>query len=579
MLVVMATGTGKTDTIGLQIKRLFDAGLIERVLFLVDRIVLGGQAQEAFHEILQEQPSELLFGGRVKRESTIVIGTLPTIYSQLTSFSSGYFDLVISDEAHRSIYHIYKAVLNYFDAIKIGLTATPSRYIDRNTYELFECWNEKENTGYPIFTYGLRRGIKEGFLAAYDITRIDTKVTLEGITYAGEDYNPDDLERKINVPARNEQIVKSYHEEENKREPKRHRKAIVFAVTQKHAAQLAYYFNQVYPEFNGRFAEVITSNIPDADQAIKRFKQEEFPYVAVSVGMLDSGFDAPKVENIIMVRPTKSPILYQQMRGRGSRLCPDIGKSSFRIYDFVGVTRDFNDESYNPYSEILSHQRGIPWGTEVDELTEEEKNIPETLKRFFVQVPENAPENTDLIVKREHVEIGPKGERIDIDEYQNKWENKIWQLLETDKLIKKVKAGEELTTAEIETLTEKLNSPEFYFNEANLRAAYHYPEGTLSEFIKSALKLFELPKEEQLIERKINDLFEAWLIERNFSSEQSKILRMVKSQYLANKEKIDVSIFNQPLFIQLGGLQAVLRIFGEKEIQETLKELNTKIFE
>jgi type I restriction enzyme R subunit len=135
MLVVMATGTGKTLTIALQIKRMFDAGLIERVLFLVDRIELGKQSQETFNDYLKDYPSELLYGGKQKKESIIIIGTLPTIYSQLQNFTSGYFDLVISDEAHRSIYHLYKSVLNYFDAIKIGLTATPSRYIDRNTYQ------------------------------------------------------------------------------------------------------------------------------------------------------------------------------------------------------------------------------------------------------------------------------------------------------------------------------------------------------------------------------------------------------------------------------------------------------------
>jgi len=386
------------------------------------------------------------------------------------------------------------------------------------------------------------------------------------------------LERIINVPARNKQIVKAYKEEEERRKTQRNRKAIVFAVTQKHAAQLAYNFNQEYPEFKGRYAEVITSNVPDADQAIKRFKQEEFPYVAVSVGMLDCGFDAPKVENILMVRPTKSPILYQQMRGRGSRLCKEIGKASFRVYDFVGVTRDFNDESFNPYSEILEHRRGIPWGTEPEELTEEEKKIPENIKKIFVQIPEEAPENVDLIVKREYVEIGPDGERVDVDDYQVQWERQVQTLAEADPLIKKIKDGEELTNEEIQELSEKLNSPEFYFNEANLKSAYHYPEGNLSEFVKAALKISELPTEEKLEEKKIDDLFEAWLIERKFGSQQSKILRMVKSQYLANKQKPDVSIFNQPLFNQLGGLPAILRIFGEKEIQNTLQELNNKVF-
>ena len=578
MLLMMATGTGKTLNIAVQIKRMFEAGLIERVLFLVDRIELGKQAQETFNDHLKEYPSELLFGGRQKRESSIIIGTLPTIYSQLQNFTSGYFDLVISDEAHRSIYHLYKSVLNYFDAIKIGLTATPSMYIDRNTYQLFDCWDEKEQKGRPTFKYGLREGIKEGFLAGYDITRIDTKVSLEGIKYEEEDYHPEDLERIINVPARNKQIVQAYREEEEKRQIKKQRKAIVFAVTQKHAAQLNYYFNQAYPEFKGRYAEVITSNVPDADQAIKRFKQEEFPYVAVSVGMLDCGFDAPKVENILMVRPTKSPILYQQMRGRGSRLCPKISKTSFRVYDFVEVTRDFNDESYNPYSEILEHRKGIPWGTELEELTEEEKEIPENIRKIFVQVPEEAPENVDMIVKREYVEIGPEGERVDVDDYQTHWQREIQSLAEIDPLIKKIKEGQELTNEEVRELSEKLNSPDFYFNEANLKVAYHYPEGSLSEFVKAALKTYELPTEEKMQENKINDLFEAWLIEKKFGSKQSKILRMVKNQYLANKEKIDVSIFNQPLFNQFGGLSAILRIFGEKEIQNNLQELNNKVF-
>lgn len=578
MLVVMATGTGKTLNIAIQIKRMFEAGLIERVLFLVDRIELGKQAQETFNDYLKEYPSELLYGGRRKKESSIIIGTLPTIYSQLQNFTSGYFDLVISDEAHRSIYYVYKAVLNYFDALKIGLTATPSRFIDRNTYKLFDCWNEKEQRGEPTFIYGIKKGIEQGYLAGYDIVRIDTKVSLEGITYEGEDYHPEDLERRINVPARNEQIAKAYREEEEKRQPNKLRKALVFAVTQNHAAQIAYYLNQVYPEFKGRYAEVITSNVPDADRAIKRFKQEEFPYVAVSVGMLDCGFDAPKVENILMIRPTKSPILYQQMRGRGSRLCPSIGKTSFRLYDFVGVTRDFNDESFNPYSEILEARRGIPWGTEPEELTEEERKIPENIRRIFVQIPEEAPENVDLVVKREHVEIGPQGERVDIDDYQSQWEGEIQKLSEVDPLIQKIKDGKELTNDEIQKLAEKLNSPEFYFNEANLRTAYHYPEGNLSEFVKAALKIYELPTEEKMQERKIDDLFESWLIENKIESHQAKILRIVKNQYLANKEKIDISIFNQPLFNQFGGLPAILRTFGEKEIQNTLQELNDKVF-
>jgi len=477
MLLVMATGTGKTDTIALYLKRLFDAGIVNRALFLVDRIPLGVQTKEVFDEILKDHSSALLYGGKPKDESEIVISTLQTLYSQLPSLTSGYFDVIISDEAHRTIFGIYSAVLSHFDAIRIGLTATPSGYVDRNTYKLFGCWDETEQKGKPTFVYSIRSGVKEGYLAGYDIVQIDTKVSLEGVNFEGEDYSPEDLERKINIPARNEQVAQAYFTEEEKRgsttpvlneveglttgEPKKPRKAIVYAVTKRHAAQLAYYFNQAKPEHNGRFAELITSDTEDPRGAIRRFKLEEFPMIAVSVGMMDTGIDAPMVENLIMVRPTRSPILYQQMRGRGSRLDQKINKKSFRIYDFAGVTKYFNDESYNPYSEIAKAKAGVPWGTEVKDFVEQELEMP----AGFVQVAETAPENIDVIIKRAYVEVGAEGERIDSDDYQMAWERQIQELAKAEPLVKKVKEGQELSSDESMALAEKLNSPKYYFND------------------------------------------------------------------------------------------------------------------
>lgn len=571
MLLVMATGTGKTDTIALYLKRLFEAGLVNRALFLVDRIALGQQAKDVFDEILTEYSSKLLYGGRLKDESSIIISTLPTLYSQLSQFTSGYFDIVISDEAHRSIFGIYNAVLSHFDAIRIGLTATPSAYIDRNTYKLFGCWDEREQKGKPTFLYGIRRGIREGFIAGYDIVQIDTKVSLEGIKYEDEDFDPDDLERRINVPARNEQIAKVFREDEEKRGPKRNRKTIVYAVTKKHASQLAYYLNQVYPEYKGRYAEIITSDTQDPEGAIRRFRIEELPMIAVSVGMLDTGFDAPRVENLVMVRPTRSPILYQQMRGRGSRLSTVIGKTSFRIYDFAGVTRYFSDDSFNPYSEILKARSGIPWGTEAEDL-----QAVERLR--LVEIPESAPENIDVVVRRANVEVGPEGEKIDADDYQRAWEREVQELIETEPLIKKLKSGAELSSDEAQTLSEKLNSPKYYFNEANLREAYHYPPGTLNDFMKTALGIQELPTEEQLYEERINELFESWLVDKNFTAEQAKILRLIKAQYIARRQVIDATIFEEPMFRQIGGLNRALQIFGEDALQTTLEELNQQVF-
>jgi len=574
MLLVMATGTGKTDTIAIYLKRLFEAGLVNRALFLVDRIDLGVQAKEVFDDILRDYPSALLYGGKQRDESSIIVSTLPTLYSQLGAFTSGYFDVVISDEAHRSIFGIYNAVLSHFDAIRIGLTATPSNYVDRNTYRLFGAWNEAEQKGEPTFVYSIRRGIKEKYLAGYDIVQIDTKVSTEGVNFDGEDYDPEVLERKINIPARNEQIVQAYLAEEAKRQPDKARKAIVYAVTKRHAAQLAYYFNQAKPEFKGRFADVITSDTEDPRGAIRRFKLEELPTIAVSVGMLDTGIDAPMVENLLMVRPTRSAILYQQMRGRGSRLDSKIGKNSFRIYDFAGVTRYFNDNSYNPYSPTTKAKPAVPWGAEAQDFVEENEEVP----AGFVQVPETATENIDVIVRRAYVEVGLEGERIDVDDYQVAWERQVQDLAQAEPMIAKIKTGQELSNEEFEALSKKLNSPKYYFNEANLREAYHYPLGTLSDFLKTALGFQQLPTEEQLYEERIEELFEAWLIDKDFSPEQVKVLRLIKGQYVARRTPVEVSIFNEPIFQHIGGLNYVLRIFDSQLLTETITELNQSVF-
>lgn len=573
VLLVMATGTGKTDTVALYLRRLFESGMINRALFLVDRIQLGIQTKEVFDEILSDYPSTLLYGGKQKDESSIVISTLQTLYSQLPQFTSGYFDVVVSDEAHRAIFGIYNAVLSHFDAIRIGLTATPSAYVDRNTYKLFDCWDEREEKGRPTFIYSITSGIKEQYLAGYDIVQIDTKVSTEGVKYEGDDFDPNDLERVINVPARNEQVVKAFKAEEEKREQKKMRKTIVYAVTKRHAAQLAYYFNQEYPEYKGRFTEIITSDTEDPEGAMRRFKLEDMPMIAVSVGMMDTGIDVPRVENLVMVRPTRSPILYQQMRGRGSRLDLKNGKISFRIYDFAGVTKYFRDTAFNPYVAGGKMMKTAPWGTEMIDV---EEGVVEPTA--FVQVPETAKENVDVVMRRAYVEVGPEGERVDSDDYQVAWERQVQELAKTEPIIAKVKEGQELTSDETAKLSEKLNSPKFYFNEANLREAYRYPIGAINEFVRAALKLQELPTEEQLYENRVTELFESWLIDKNFSSEQVKILRLVKNQYVAQKQPIDASIFNKPIFQQIGGLNYVLKLFSDNALKQALEELNKAVF-
>ena len=180
MLFEMATGTGKTLTVAMLIKRWFQAAAISRVLFLVDRIELAKQAKETFEDYLRDYPCTTLFSGKRSLEGQIVVGTLDTIAGQLgpRGFGHGYFDLVITDECHRSIYNTHRATLAHFDAIHIGLTATPNpgelhwvsdqeRQLVRNTYIYFDCWDSARQEGRPTFAYTIQEGINEGYLANY----------------------------------------------------------------------------------------------------------------------------------------------------------------------------------------------------------------------------------------------------------------------------------------------------------------------------------------------------------------------------------------------------------------------------
>ncbi|GEM_PF-2344061 len=289
--------------------------------------------------------------------------------------------------------------------------------------------------------------------------------------------------------------------------------------------------------------------------------------------------DLEKIQNLRLEQKPVSvmPIPERYFKGGEWRVPRPYQKEAIHIMDKAlegGVTKYFNDESYNPYSEIAKAKAGVPWGTEVKDFVEEEMEMP----AGFIQVAETASENVDVIIKRAYIEVGAEGEKIDSDDYQMAWERQIQELAKAEPLVKKVKEGQELSNDESMTLAEKLNSPKFYFNEVNLREAYHYPLGTLNEFVKTALGIKELPTEEQLYEDRITELFEAWLIDKQFQPEQTKILRLVKSQYIARRSPIEVSIFNEPIFQHIGGLNHVLQIFDSDALKQTIAELNQNVF-
>ncbi|MXY40623.1 MAG: restriction endonuclease subunit R [Rhodospirillaceae bacterium] len=393
LLVEMATGTGKTRTAAALVKRLFKAGRITRVLFLVDRIALAGQAEDAFTDHLRDYPCHVLRPGRgFDRAKRITIATLQTMIAEYGGLSPGYFDLVITDECHRSIYGRWSGVLRHFDGIQLGLTATPcvadadtlpdpeDGLFVRDTLRFFEVER-------PTFRYELRQAISEGYLVPYRIYRAMTvKTAAEGgfevrrneldwsamdaktraefeALFAKSDtitVDPRALERKFTIPERNRALVREYRDvlergftgrDEVRRLPA-WGKTIVFAVTRRHAETLAEMFDEHFadlkPKPTARYADFIVSDVgggpaPDASAIIKRFKDEDFPQILVSVNMLDTGFDCPEIVNLVMARFTESAILYRQMRGRGTRKAPHIRKTDFTIFDFVGVT-DFHGD-------------------------------------------------------------------------------------------------------------------------------------------------------------------------------------------------------------------------------------------
>ncbi len=384
LLVEMATGTGKTRTAAAFIKRMFEANAATRVLFLVDRITLAGQTEDNFNEYLPDLPCYVLRAGRRFDDGKrITIATLQSMVNIYRDYSAGYFDLIITDECHRSIYGQWSGVLRHFDGIQLGLTATPcvageeqaddeKAYV-RDTLRFF-------GVDRPTFTYGIAQAIEDGYLVPYQIYKAKTvKTAAEGgfevkrdeLDWSAMDQataaelreafgeakaitvDPNALERRFTIPERNRAIVREFRDVMRngyldakgiQRKPVPG-KAIVFAVTKRHAETLARLFDEEFadekPHPSVRYADYVvsdtgTDDTRDGMSRIRAFKKEKFPQILVSVNMLDTGFDFPELQNLVFARYTKSAILYRQMRGRGARKAP--GKALFTMFDFVGVT-------------------------------------------------------------------------------------------------------------------------------------------------------------------------------------------------------------------------------------------------
>lgn len=558
-LIELPTGTGKTDLICLYLKRLFQAGWAERVLFLVDRDQLAKQAIDAIQDILSSHSSYWLRSGMARQEQQITVALLQTMIGRVEEYTAGYFDVVIADECHRSIYGAWQSALTRFDAIHVGLTATPANYIERNTYDFYQC-----ESGKPDFAYPIQDAFRDQHLVPYRFATGITEILAEGADVDGELYDPAEFERRWTNENTNRLMMEEFDRLawEQYADLASHQdpgpgKAIVFAITKHHAARLAQYLNELHPELKGRYAEVITSDVADPDALIRKFKAETYPMVAVSVGMLDTGFDCREVLHLVLCRRVRSPILYQQMRGRGTRTAPHIGKRKFVIYDFFKNHEYFNDGD----TDIFTGTGGgrAPGGR--------------------VTPPKPPGELIELGLEDEwleavtYIEVGPEGERVDKKEYVTHWEQAIRSQAADDPLLAKVRDEEPLEPEEEEELTRRLNQPEHYFNEDNLRRAYRDPGGNLIEFIRVALGRLRIKSREE----KLEEAFRAWLVSRSLTPQQAEYLCLLKNRGIATGRVRLEDLFDPPLSI-LDAAGKGIELFGEEGLKQVVDDLNEGVF-
>jgi type I restriction enzyme R subunit len=380
-LLVMATGAGKTRTVIALIDQLMKAGWVKRALFLADRTALVKQAANAFTQHLPQASTVNLVTER-HAEGRVYVSTYPTMLNIIDEmddggarrFGPGYFDLIVIDEAHRSVYAKYGAIFDYFDALLVGLTATPKDEVDHNTYRLFHL-----EDGVPTDAYPLEDAVADGYLVPPRAVSVGTKFLRQGIRYAdlsdeekdewdslewGDDGPPDEVgAEELNRFLFNEDTVDKVLETLMLSGYKvaggdRLGKTIIFAKNQAHAEFIQQRFDIGWPQYAGSFARVITHSIPYAQALIDDFSvPDKAPHIAISVDMLDTGIDVPEVVNLVFFKAVRSKSKFWQMIGRGTRLRPGLfgpggggggdqgaDKKDFLVFDFCGNLEYFSQE-------------------------------------------------------------------------------------------------------------------------------------------------------------------------------------------------------------------------------------------
>lgn len=447
-LVVMATGTGKTRTIMALLDLFMRGNQARKILFLADRNSLVTQAlNENLKIYLPNEPNGIIKTYNIDYSKRLYVGTLHTLNNCYRKFTAGFFDLIILDECHRSIYNQFRSIVEYFDGRIVGLTATPAEFLDRNTFQTFHC---HENI--PTFLYTYQQAVADGYLVNYSLYQARTSFQRDGIRGADLseedrnllieqgidpddiDYEGTDLEKKVSnkgtLRQQWEEIMEVCHKDESGQYPC---KTIVFSLTKNHAFRLAEVFREMYPQYP-EMVQVIVSDMEKTDNLIERFKKDEMPRIAISVDLLDTGIDVPEVMNLVFMKPVQSEIKKQQMIGRGTRnneACrffnrlPNGRKDEFLIIDFWE-----NSFGQEPVEETIS--QNLPVAVKIF-------NSRLKLLEYYLSNHQQNSDEMDRVTKDVRSQI----DEIPLDVFsvqkiypqvEKAWQDDFWYLLTRDKV-------------------------------------------------------------------------------------------------------------------------------------------------
>lgn len=618
-LLEMATGTGKTLLCAALIRRFLQTRNAERVLFIVDRIELAKQTMEEFNVVLREYKPVIFKAARRNPMellgSSVVVATIQSLLIDRrfrTEFTPFHFDLVVNDEAHRSIYGDAREVVQFFQATRIGLTATPKAYLKninieqlaeenpkalearqlRDTYHYFGC-----EPGRPTFRYDIVDAVRdlEGpFLCLPKIFNIKSDITTQALSEKGwavtidereENYKISDLERTIFTPARNRLICEKFLEHAQKDPEGKLGRSIVFAVNQTHATALTKILNELQPGL----AVTITSRIPDAADIAKAFRDRKRPErVAVSVDMLSTGYNCRDLLNIVLARPVFSPTEYIQIKGRGTRRFTfrigntEYEKRHFFMLDFCGVAEYF-EEQYDytvPLKEPSiarkaagqgAHTTGASQGHSLaGEATGDEPEPPS--KR---EIP--VWTGRDLVVSEEVRIVGPNGEKVDVMTFRGSYERDVRTFYESDREFKGAVEAED--DDQVEDLMEKrfFHNPEMFYSSDKLVKAYGIP-APVPTFVYGALGKKPIPTRSQIID----DTVESLAAQFNLRFSEQKWLAattgLIADDAEARRRFLDgdMTLFTTSQFTALGGLAALERFTERDQVFNALR--NTSLF-